>query len=81
MTRTMPELALLSPSSRTTPTGWRLITTCVIARNGPHTVESVFEHGILQTRSQDLATAASLAVASFMASIDHDLDSHLSTPS
>ncbi|GBM16849.1 hypothetical protein AVEN_99746-1 [Araneus ventricosus] len=56
MIRTTPELALLSPSSRTTPTGWRLITTCDLARNGLHTMESGFEPGILQLRSQDLST-------------------------
>ncbi|GBO42391.1 hypothetical protein AVEN_212922-1 [Araneus ventricosus] len=32
MTRTTPELALLSPSSRTTPTGWHLHTTSDLAR-------------------------------------------------
>ncbi|GBM10147.1 hypothetical protein AVEN_258751-1 [Araneus ventricosus] len=56
MTRATPELALLSPRRRTTPAGWRLVTTCDLARNEPHTVESGFEPGILQPRSQGLAT-------------------------
>ncbi|GBL92091.1 hypothetical protein AVEN_102633-1 [Araneus ventricosus] len=58
MSRTTPELEIPSPSSRTAPTGWRLTTTCDLERNGSHTVESGFEPGILQPRSQDLASAA-----------------------
>ncbi|GBN40483.1 hypothetical protein AVEN_3768-1 [Araneus ventricosus] len=61
MPRTTLELVLLSPNFRTTPTEWRLTTTCDLARNGPHTVESDFETGILQPRSQ-----APLAVANLM---------------
>ncbi|GBM82960.1 hypothetical protein AVEN_70302-1 [Araneus ventricosus] len=52
---TTPELALLSPSSRATPTGWRLATASDLARSGPHTVESGVEPGILQLRGQGLA--------------------------
>ncbi|GBM63878.1 hypothetical protein AVEN_48578-1 [Araneus ventricosus] len=56
MTRTTPELALPSPRSRSTLTGWRLTATCDLARSRPHTVESGFEPGILQPRSQGLST-------------------------
>ncbi|GBN12983.1 hypothetical protein AVEN_174241-1 [Araneus ventricosus] len=56
MTRMTPELPLLSPSSRKTPTGWRLTTTCDLAWTGSHTVEPGFEPRTLQPRSQDLAT-------------------------
>ncbi|GBN76044.1 hypothetical protein AVEN_20562-1 [Araneus ventricosus] len=35
MTRTIPELVLLSLSSRTTKTGWRSTTVCDLVRNGP----------------------------------------------
>ncbi|GBN78338.1 hypothetical protein AVEN_61904-1 [Araneus ventricosus] len=66
MTRTIPEFALLSPSSRTKPTGR-------VTVNGPHTMELSFEAGLFQPRSQDFATADPLAVASFMASTDHCL--------
>ncbi|GBN15536.1 hypothetical protein AVEN_106688-1, partial [Araneus ventricosus] len=51
---TTPELALLSPSSRTTLTEWHLTTKCDLARNEPHTVGSGFEPGTLQPRSQGL---------------------------
>ncbi|GBM13569.1 hypothetical protein AVEN_235154-1 [Araneus ventricosus] len=71
MARTAPELALPSPSSRNTPTRWRLTTMCDLERNKIHTVESGFQPGILQPRNQDLVTAAALAAASFMASTDH----------
>ncbi|GBM79988.1 hypothetical protein AVEN_47456-1 [Araneus ventricosus] len=78
MTRTTPELALLSSSSRTTPTGWRLTTTCDLTRNKPRTTESGFEPGILQPRSQDLATAAPLQFAELMSkqAIEHIEPSH-----
>ncbi|GBO43439.1 hypothetical protein AVEN_241712-1, partial [Araneus ventricosus] len=66
MTRTIPEFALLSPSSRTKPTGR-------VTVNGLHTMELSFEPGILQPRSQDLAIDDPLAVARFMASTDHCL--------
>ncbi|GBL97173.1 hypothetical protein AVEN_144613-1 [Araneus ventricosus] len=49
------ELALLSLSSRTTPTGWCLTTTCELAPNWPHKMGSGFESGILQPRSQGFA--------------------------
>ncbi|GBN12985.1 hypothetical protein AVEN_174243-1 [Araneus ventricosus] len=75
MMRTTPELVLLSPISRTTSTGWRLTTTCDLARSGSHTVESGFEPRALQPQSQGLAPGPPgpppPAVASCMASTDH----------
>ncbi|GBL77919.1 hypothetical protein AVEN_143253-1 [Araneus ventricosus] len=73
MTRTTPELALLSPSSLTIPIGWRLAIGFDLARHGLHTVESGFEPGILQPRTlpPGYRPAPLPAVVRFMTSTDH----------
>ncbi|GBM78389.1 hypothetical protein AVEN_86067-1 [Araneus ventricosus] len=60
MTRTTPDLPLLSPNFRATPKGGRLVTTYELICNRPHTLRNFsgigFQTWTLRLQSQDLPT-------------------------